>query len=60
MYQKLNYKGNYFKQCYLKLNEIRQNNEKKDIDNEIGLYDTINNKFYKKSGTGNLTTGPII
>lgn len=31
----------------------------KNIDGEVGLYDTIGDKFYKNAGTGNFKAGPI-
>jgi len=32
---------------------------KRNNDNEIGMYDTVNNRFYENAGTGTFVAGPI-
>ena len=33
---------------------------KRNSDNEIGMYDTVNNVFYQNAGTGEFTAGPVV
>ncbi len=33
---------------------------KRKIDDAVGLYDTVNNRFYTNAGTGEFTAGPVV